>query len=59
VTGSLIAFVIVYFAVFAAGTWYILKMMAHAPTAHEPPLPDAPIRSAGITPARAVEEGRR
>ena len=30
VTGSLIAFVIVYFAVFAAGTLYILRLMAPA-----------------------------
>lgn len=59
VTGSLIAFVIVYFAVFATGTWYILRLMAHAPAAGEPSLSDAPIRSAGITPAPAVEEGRR
>ncbi|MGE0179328.1 MAG: cytochrome ubiquinol oxidase subunit I [Sphingomonas sp.] len=59
VTGSLIAFVIVYFAVFAAGTWYILKLMAHAPKAGEPPLSDVPIRSAGITPAPAVGEGKR
>ena len=36
VTGSLIAFVIVYFAVFAAGTWYILRLMAHAPAEGEP-----------------------
>jgi cytochrome bd ubiquinol oxidase subunit I len=58
VTGSLIAFVIVYFAVFAAGTWYILRLMAHAPAEGEPSLSDAPIRSAGITPAPAVEEGK-
>ncbi len=59
VTGSLIAFVIVYFAVFAAGTWYILRLMAHAPAEGEPPLSDAPIRSAGITQAPAVEERKR
>jgi cytochrome bd ubiquinol oxidase subunit I len=58
VTGSLIAFILVYFAVFAAGTWYILKLMAHAPAEGEPELSDAPIRTAGITPAPAVEEGR-
>ncbi len=57
VGASLVAFVIVYFTVFAAGTWYILKLMAHAPAAHEPDLADAPIRSAGITPAAGVEEG--
>jgi cytochrome d ubiquinol oxidase subunit I len=55
VTGSLIAFVIVYFSVFAAGTWYILKLMAHAPAAGETAPVNAPIRSAGITPAAAVE----
>jgi cytochrome d ubiquinol oxidase subunit I len=59
VTGSLIAFVIVYFAVFAAGAWYILRLMAHAPAEGEAPLSGTPIRSAGITPAPAVEEGRR
>jgi cytochrome d ubiquinol oxidase subunit I len=57
VTGSLIAFVIVYFSVFAAGTWYILKLMGHAPAAGETPPDAAPIRSAGITPAAAVERG--
>jgi len=51
VATSLIAFVIVYFAVFGIGTWYILKLMHHAPQPHEPPLADAPIRTAGITPA--------
>ena len=55
VTGSLIAFVIVYFTVFAAGTIYILKLMAHAPKAGEPRPAEQPIRSAGITPAPAVE----
>ena len=55
VTGSLIAFVIVYFSVFAAGTWYILKLMAHPPAAGESAPVNAPIRSAGITPAAAVE----
>jgi cytochrome d ubiquinol oxidase subunit I len=49
VTGSLIAFVIVYFTVFAAGTIYILKLMAHAPHAGEPAEARAPIRTAGLT----------
>ena len=51
VTASLIAFVLVYFAVFGIGAWYILKLMSHAPQPHEPDLSEAPIRSAGITPA--------
>jgi len=54
VTGSLIAFVIVYFAVFAAGTLYLLKLMGKAPAAGEPSEDGAPIRSAGITPAASV-----
>ncbi len=51
VTASLVAFVLVYFAVFGIGAWYILKLMAHAPQPHEPELAETPIRSAGITPA--------
>jgi cytochrome bd ubiquinol oxidase subunit I len=54
VAGSLIAFVVVYFLVFGAGTAYILRLMSHAPdTAEAGPL-EAPIRTAGITPAAAV-----
>jgi cytochrome d ubiquinol oxidase subunit I len=57
VSASLLAFVLVYFAVFSAGTGYILKLMAHPPIPGEPGLdrgPDRPLRSAGITPAPAV-----
>ena len=57
VTGSLIAFVIVYFAVFSAGGWYILRLMADPPHPGEPDAALAPIRTAGITPAPAVGEG--
>jgi cytochrome d ubiquinol oxidase subunit I len=60
VTGSLIAFVIVYVIVFTAGALYVLKLMARAPAAGEPEPPEGPIRSAGITPAPSVareEEG--
>jgi len=56
VTGSLIAFVIVYFTVFAAGTLYILRLMAHAPHAGETGPAGAPIRTAGITPAPSVDQ---
>ena len=55
VTGSLIAFVIVYFTVFAAGTWYILQLMSHPPHPGEPEPAQAPIRSAGITPASSID----
>jgi cytochrome d ubiquinol oxidase subunit I len=54
VTGSLTAFVIVYFTVFAAGTLYILRLMAAAPAPGAPAAADGPIRSAGITPAAGV-----
>jgi cytochrome d ubiquinol oxidase subunit I len=62
VTGSLIAFVIVYFTVFAAGTLYILRLIAAPPGEGEGP-PEAPIRTAGITPSAGLaknsgEEGR-
>jgi cytochrome d ubiquinol oxidase subunit I len=59
VTGSLIAFVIVYFTVFAAGALYILKLMGQAPAAGEPEAAEGPIRSAGITPALSVGREER
>lgn len=68
VASSLLAFVIVYFAVFGIGTWYILKLMHAPPHPHEAALEEAdraPIRTAGITPGphqqtanEAVGEGR-
>jgi len=51
VAGSLIAFVIVYFSVFAAGGWYILRLMAQPPKGGESGDVQSPIRTAGITPA--------
>jgi cytochrome bd ubiquinol oxidase subunit I len=53
VASSLIAFAIVYFAVFSAGVVYILRMMA-APPHHgeEGPSGDTPARAAGIMPAQ-------
>jgi cytochrome d ubiquinol oxidase subunit I len=54
---SLLAFVVVYFAVFGMGIWYITRLMKKPPEAHEKPLDDAPIRSSGITPVMAVLEG--
>ena len=57
VSGSLIAFVLVYFTVFAAGTIYILKLMRHPPAAGENEPAHAPIRTAGITPAASVGRG--
>ena len=57
VTGSLIAFVLVYFAVFSVGTIYILKLMAHPPHTGESEPARAPIRTAGITPSPALRKG--
>ena len=57
VAASLLAFVVVYFIVFGAGIVYIFKLAAKTPEAHEPTPDDAPIRTAGITPAAAVLEG--
>lgn len=57
VAASLLAFVLVYFAVFGAGIWYILRLMHRPPQAHEAALDGSLIRTAGITPAPAVMEG--
>ncbi len=55
VAASLVAFVIVYFTVFGAGVVYILKLMAKPPHSGEAGMPNIPVRSAGITPAPALE----
>jgi cytochrome d ubiquinol oxidase subunit I len=54
VATSLIAFIVVYFSAFGAGTYYMLRMMAKPPQAGEPEPPKIPQRAAGITPAAAV-----
>jgi cytochrome bd ubiquinol oxidase subunit I len=57
VAASLIAFILVYFAVFGAGTWYILHLM-HKPAGPDEPEPEhIPQRAAGITPAPAIAGG--
>jgi cytochrome d ubiquinol oxidase subunit I len=57
VATSLVAFVVVYFIVFGAGVYYILRLMSHSPHRDEPgPERDRPVRAAGITPAPAVAE---
>ena len=57
VATSLIAFVLVYFIVFGIGTWYIFKLMSRPPHPAEPEPAEAPIRTAGITPAASVDHG--
>ena len=54
VATSLLVFVIVYFVVFGAGTWYILKLMGHPPHTGESGEAHAPIRTAGITPSASM-----
>ncbi|SNR51678.1 cytochrome ubiquinol oxidase subunit I [Puniceibacterium sediminis] len=52
VAASLIAFIVVYFFVFGAGTYYILRMMGKPPGTDRLGLNDAPVRAAGVTPAQ-------
>ncbi len=52
---SLIAFIIVYFLVFGAGTFYILRLMWKAPLGDDGELEQAPTRAGGITPAIQME----
>ena len=54
VATSLMAFVAVYFFIFGAGTFYILRMMNKRPATPRLGLRDGPIRTAGITPAPQV-----
>lgn len=51
---SLAAFVIVYFAVFGAGFWYLLHLMHRPPQAGEAAAPNMPVRTAGTTPAAGL-----
>jgi cytochrome d ubiquinol oxidase subunit I len=57
VTGSLLAFIFVYFAAFVSGGLYILKLMAAPPSTHETVPAATPIRTAGITPAAGLRTG--
>jgi cytochrome d ubiquinol oxidase subunit I len=55
---SLLAFIVVYFIVFGAGVFYILRLMSHSPhRGEEGPERGQPMRAAGITPAPQVSEG--
>jgi len=54
VAASLLAFVVVYFALFGAGTYYILKMMNKTP-GELAKLPGTVTRTAGTTPAASLD----
>lgn len=57
VGASLVAFILVYFAVFGAGTFYILRLMAKRPDIGIDE-DIGPTRAAGITPAPAIDPDR-
>jgi cytochrome d ubiquinol oxidase subunit I len=51
VATSLIAFIVVYFTLFGAGVFYILRIMSQAPCQEAPhQAPPAPMRAAGFAP---------
>ena len=56
VAASLVAFVLVYFAVFGIGTWYIMRLMAAGVQEGEAPDDHAPIRTGGVGSAIAAGE---
>ncbi|MDR9394662.1 cytochrome ubiquinol oxidase subunit I [Roseovarius sp. SYSU LYC5161] len=56
VATSLLVFIGVYFFVFGAGTFYILRLMNKAPgKTPEDPASQGPLRSAGVTPAPQLD----
>ena len=60
VAASLLAFILVYFAVFGVGVWYILRLMSHTPHVGELGVKrgdTGPIRTAGITPGPTQNPG--
>jgi len=60
VGASLVAFVVVYFAIFGAGTFYIVRLMRRPPALAEPDLPaDEPIRAAGLMPGPVLRRAKR
>jgi cytochrome bd ubiquinol oxidase subunit I len=54
VAASLVAFALVYFTVFGAGTAYLLRMMSRPPSSEERGPAGGPQRAAGITPAAGI-----
>jgi cytochrome d ubiquinol oxidase subunit I len=56
VASSLVAFIVVYFMLFGAGTYYILRLMNKRLADRIPLKSIGPIRTAGITPAPAVDD---
>ncbi len=59
VATSLMVFIVVYFTVFGAGTFYLLRLMAKTPDAGLDVDDLGPIRSSGITPGPAKTLGQK
>ncbi len=60
VGSSLVAFIVVYFTLFGAGVFYILRLMSHAPCEDEPhSSPPGPMRAAGFVPPALHENDSR
>jgi cytochrome d ubiquinol oxidase subunit I len=57
IAASLIAFIIVYFAVFGAGVIYILRLCEKSPDSAEPDIEPGPTHAAGINPGPALKAG--
>ena len=57
IAASLIAFIIVYFAVFGAGAFYILRLCGKSPDSTEPDIEPGPTHAAGINPGPALKAG--
>jgi cytochrome d ubiquinol oxidase subunit I len=57
VGASLVAFIVVYFVVFGAGVFYILRTVSKTPEGEKEELTAGPTRTAGITPAQQIAEG--
>jgi cytochrome bd ubiquinol oxidase subunit I len=55
VASSLVAFIVVYFAIFGAGTFYILRLMSRSVEGGPTIEVLGPTRTAGITPAPSVD----
>ncbi|MGB5557112.1 MAG: cytochrome ubiquinol oxidase subunit I [Paracoccaceae bacterium] len=56
VGASLLAFIVVYFFVFGAGTFYILRLMSKPPETVQREDHDGPTRAAGITPIQQTND---
>lgn len=59
VATSLLVFIVVYFIVFGAGTFYLIRLMGKRPDAGESVEDLGPIRTSGITPGPAKALGQQ